>query len=96
MMKIKTLESVDAAIRTLSPDERQIVSTWFNNLKNWENDESTRKVSKPTADPEVRVLNTADDIRIFFTIDPEAKEITVLDIAKPSRLKTIEMKTIAE
>jgi len=96
MMKIKTLESVDAAIRTLSPDERQIVSTWFNNLKNWENDESTRKVSKPTADPEVRVLNTADDIRIFFTIDPEVKEITVLDIAKPSRLKTIEMKTIAE
>jgi mRNA-degrading endonuclease RelE of RelBE toxin-antitoxin system len=95
-MKVIQDPSVDAAIRTLSDEDRRKVSVWLTRLKNWENDEHTRKISKTTVDKSVHVLNTTDDIRIFFKLDQEAKEITILDIAKPSRFKNINVKTAAE
>ena len=87
-MKLVKLHSVEAAIRTLSQQERQRVFAWFIHLANWENDPHTREMSKPSVDNDVYVLNTSDDIRIFFKLDLEKKEITVLDIAKPSRFAT--------
>ena len=44
-------------------------------------------MSKLSAYDDVLVLNTSDDIRIFFKLDPNMQEITVLDIAKPSRFQ---------
>ena len=87
-LSVQKTQSIDAAIRTLSDEERQKVFAWFTHLRNWENDEHTRKMSKRTADKDVHVLNTSDDIRIFFRLDPDKNEITILDIAKPSRFAT--------
>src|SRR5579859_5633158 len=78
-MKLVKPHSVEAAIRTVSQQERQKVLAWFTNLANWENDPHTREMSKPSVDNDVYVLNTSDDIRIFFKLHLEMKEITVLD-----------------
>jgi len=78
---------VDAGVKTLSPDERQKVFAWFAHLGNWENDEHTRSISKPTIQKDVYALNTSDDIRIFFKLDLANHVITILDIAKPSRFE---------
>jgi hypothetical protein len=40
-------------------------------------------------DKDSYVLNTADDIRIFFNLDLASNEITVMDLAKPSRFKAV-------
>ena len=88
-MNVNKLQSVDAAIRTLSQEERQKVHAWLRHLENWENDEQVRRMSKPTTDSHVYVLNTSDDIRIFFNLDLQNKEISVVDIAKPSRFDKV-------
>jgi hypothetical protein len=86
-MNVIKMRSVDAAIRTLSEREKKKVFAWFNQLANWENDPHTREISKPSIYDDVYVLNTSDDIRVFFKLDLQKKEITVLDIAKPSRFE---------
>lgn len=88
-MKVSKQRSVDAAIRTLSEEERRKVFAWLDHLENWENDEQVRKMSKQTICKDVYVLNTSDDIQIFFKIDINGKEITVIDIAKPSRFQNV-------
>lgn len=86
-MKITKLRSVDAAIRTLDFEDRQKVLAWFTHLENWENDEHTRNISNRTVEKDVYALNTSDDLRIFFKLDVQNQEITIVDIAKPSRFK---------
>ncbi len=88
-MKVSKQRSVDAAIRTLSEEERRKVSAWLLHLENWENDEQVRKMSKRTIYQDVYVLNTADDIRIFFKLDIQNNEISIIDIAKPSRFENV-------
>ena len=44
-------------------------------------------MSKPMIYKDTYVLNTSDDIRIFFTLDAKKKTITIVDIAKPSRFE---------
>jgi mRNA-degrading endonuclease RelE of RelBE toxin-antitoxin system len=91
-MDVKILTPVNSAIGTLSATERQKVISWFDHLKNWESDEPTRKMAKTTAYQDVFVLNTTDDIRIFFSLDSEKRAITVLDISKPSRFEVLHEK----
>ena len=91
-MKVIMPASVTAAIKTLGSEESRKVLSWFDHLKNWENDEHTRDMAKPTIYHGVFVLNTTDDIRIFFNVDSEKQSITVLDIAKPSRFEVIREK----
>jgi hypothetical protein len=88
-MKVSKLRSVDAAIRTLDESERRKVFAWFDHLGNWENDAHIRKMSKLTMDKDLYVLNTSDDIRIFFKLDVPRQEISVIDIAKPSRFANV-------
>jgi hypothetical protein len=88
-MKVSKYRSVEAAIRTLDEEERQKVFAWFAHLENWEKDEHIRNMSKPTGQKNVYVLNTSDDIRIFFVLDAKRHEISVIDIAKPSRFENI-------
>jgi hypothetical protein len=88
-MDVEQIPSVDAALRTLGDEERRQVIAWIDNLRNWDNDPHTRKISKPTgAVPNVYFLNTSDDVRIFFKLDSKRNQITVVDIAKPSRFAT--------
>ena len=88
-MKVITHRSVDAAIRTLDESERRKVFVWLQHLENWENDAHVRQMSKLTRHEGVLVLNTSDDIRIFFKLDPAKKEISVIDIARPSRFANV-------
>jgi mRNA-degrading endonuclease RelE of RelBE toxin-antitoxin system len=88
-MKISKSRSVEAAIRTLDEEERRKVVAWLAQLANWESDEHIRKMSKPTGHENVHVLNTSDDLRIFFELDSKKNEISVLDIARPSRFENI-------
>jgi hypothetical protein len=87
-MNVKKSPSVDFAIRTLHPAERKKVFAWLDHLANWENDQHTREESKPSIYKDVFVLTTSDDFRISFSLDIEKKEITVLDITRPSRFAT--------
>jgi mRNA-degrading endonuclease RelE of RelBE toxin-antitoxin system len=88
-MKVSKQRSVDAAIRTLSEEERRKVHAWLDHLKNWENDEHVQKRSKRTIYQDIYVLNTSDDLRIFFKLNLQDNEIWVIDIAKPSRFENV-------
>ncbi len=88
-MKVSRPRAVDAAVRTLDESDRGKVFAWFQHLENWQIDEHVRTMSKPTGTADVYVLNTADDIRIFFELDLAKNEISILDIAKPSRFANV-------
>ena len=45
-------------------------------------------MSKRTIYQDVYVLNTSDDIRIFLSL-VQNNEISIIDIAKPSRFKNV-------
>ena len=93
-MEVRFPTPVISAISTLSMAERRKVNSWVDHLRNWENDEHTRSMAKATADRDVLVINTTDDIRIFFTLDSENHAITILDIAKPSRFEVTREKAV--
>jgi mRNA-degrading endonuclease RelE of RelBE toxin-antitoxin system len=84
-MEIRKTPAVYAALRTLAEDERRKVFSLFDHLGNWENDAHLRNMAKPTTDRDIYVLNTSDDIRIFFDLDEANREIVVVDLARPSR-----------
>jgi hypothetical protein len=88
-MKVNQEQSVHAAVRTLDEEDRRKALAWFQHLGNWENDARVRKMSKPTRDEDVYALNTTDDLRIFFKLDLPKQQITILDIAKPSRFGNV-------
>ncbi|HEX4610236.1 MAG TPA: hypothetical protein VH092_18740, partial [Urbifossiella sp.] len=75
-MKLNKPRSVDAAIRTLGEDDRKKLLAWFQHLENWATDEPVREMAKRTGYQDVYVLNTADDIRIFFKLDLPKGEIS--------------------
>jgi hypothetical protein len=81
MKTVVTTPPVDIALRTLDDDGRQRVHAWFDQLRNWDGDETVRENSYPLKDiPGVYVLRTNTDFRIFFKI--EGDTITILDISK--------------
>jgi hypothetical protein len=86
-MNVIQTPPVEIAIRTLKEEERQRVWAWFDHLRNWENDHSTRKLSHklPSSD-NVYVLKASDDIRIFFRL--EADRIVILDIASKATISS--------
>ncbi len=86
-MNVIKPEYVDTALRTLTVDERRKVFSWFDQLKNWENDEHLRHLAKAMNDDATYALTTPDDMRIFFTLDEAEGEIVILDLARPSRSK---------
>ncbi len=88
-MKFIKNEYIDMALRTLDADERQKVLSWFDHLANWENDEHVRKMAKAMPYQNTFFIDTPDDMRIFFTLDNTAREIVVLDLAKPSRFEAV-------
>jgi mRNA-degrading endonuclease RelE of RelBE toxin-antitoxin system len=85
MKKIVTTPPVDIALRTMDADDVRRVQAWFDHLRNWDGDEYVRSHSHSlTGVPDVYVLKTTTDIRIFFRIDAET--ITILDIARRSAI----------
>lgn len=86
-MKVINTAAVDAALRTFTDEERRKVWAWFDHLKNWENDEHVRKMSRAMDYRDTYALNTSDDIRIFFTLNEAKGEVVVVDLARPSRFE---------
>lgn len=77
--------TVDIALRSLNANNFKRVQTWFDHLKNWENDGFVRSRSHQLEEvPGVYMLKTNSDLRIFFKI--EANTITVLDVATKSTI----------
>jgi mRNA-degrading endonuclease RelE of RelBE toxin-antitoxin system len=90
-MKVVKTRAVDVAVRTLSHEEQRKVFAWFAHLGNWETDELVRNKSKAMIYKDTFVLNTSDDIRIFFTLNEANNEIVIIDLAKPSRFEVAGM-----
>lgn len=84
-MKVIKTRTVELALRTLDENDRRQVFSWFDHLKNWENDEHVRKMVKPTVERDIYALNTSDDMRIFFRLNEAEGEIVIVDLARPSR-----------
>jgi hypothetical protein len=75
-----TKRPVDIALRTLRPEELSRVHSWFDHLKNWDNDAQVRRISHQLPGfKDVYVLTPSKGLRIFFQKDSDG--ITVLDIA---------------
>lgn len=88
-MKIKRTRAVDSALRTLTEEECRGVEIWFDRLAKWEQDELIRKMTRKMPGKETYILNTSDDIRIFFDLKEAAEEIVIVDLSKPSRFATV-------
>jgi mRNA-degrading endonuclease RelE of RelBE toxin-antitoxin system len=80
MKEVVKTPLVDVALRTLDNESRRQVNAWFDNLANWDGDEFVRKHSHILDSlPDVYVLRTSGDLRIFFKI--QGNTLTVVDIA---------------
>jgi mRNA-degrading endonuclease RelE of RelBE toxin-antitoxin system len=80
MKEVITTPFVDVALRTLDNENRRRVHDWFHRLANWDGDELVRNHSYSLDSlPDVHVLKTDSDLRIFFKI--QGNTLTVVDIA---------------
>jgi len=87
MKKIVTTPPVDIALRTMNAEEVRRVRAWFDHLQNWDSDDYVRRRSHSLEEvPDVYVLKTSSDIRIFFRIDGDT--VTILDVAKKAAIYT--------
>jgi mRNA-degrading endonuclease RelE of RelBE toxin-antitoxin system len=81
MKQVVITPPVLVALRTLDEENRRKVHAWFDHLANWDGDEFVRSRSHGLeSSPNVYVLKTSTDLRIFFTIANNT--ITIIDIAK--------------
>ena len=85
MKKVVTNPLAEIALRGLDNEDGRQVHTWFDRLRNWDNDEFVR-----THSPRLEGIagapcsSTTSDIRIFFRID--GNTITVLDVARKAAI----------
>lgn len=89
-MNVAVTNAAKIAVTGLPDDERRRVHAWFDHLKNWPTDREVQKNSTrvlPEQEPNVYVLRTTSDVRIFFTVDDD--EITVVDVARKDALRTV-------
>jgi len=84
-MNVVISESARTALRTLDLDDRRRADSWFDTLRNWENDEFTRNRSQrlEASDP-LYVLPASSDLRILFSVD--ANQIVILDLVRHDTL----------
>lgn len=82
-MQVKLSERVKTALHTLSHDDRENLKTWFGYLENWNEDPfvKARSVMLDVQGKSVYMFRTSTAFRIFYTVDPESKTVTVIDIA---------------
>jgi mRNA-degrading endonuclease RelE of RelBE toxin-antitoxin system len=80
MKEIVITPSAKISLRTLEDKNRRRVLAWFDQLANWDADESVRRHSRSLDSmPGVYMLVTRTDYRVFFRID--GNTVTILDIA---------------
>lgn len=89
-MNVAVTNAAKIALTGLPDDERRRVHAWFDHLRRWETDPAVQKNSTqllPDEEPNVYVLRTTSDVRIFFTVNDD--EITVVDVARKDALRTV-------
>ncbi len=80
MKKVVIELPVEMALRTLDAKDRRKVQAWLDRLKNWDGDEYVRSHShRLDSIPNVCVLKTNTDLRVFFTI--EGDTVIIRDVA---------------
>lgn len=89
-MNLEIGHAADIALQTLGDEDRRKVFAWFDHLRNWENDDFVRsksvRLNLPDS-PNVYLLRTSTDIRLFFLL--HADHIEVIDIARNDSLRTM-------
>ncbi len=82
-MQVILSERVKTTLSTLSRDDRERVQAWFGYLRNWEEDPfaKSQSVTLNVQGQSVNLFRTSTDVHIFYTVDPQNKTITVVDIA---------------
>jgi mRNA-degrading endonuclease RelE of RelBE toxin-antitoxin system len=82
-MQVELSERVKTALNTLSRDDRERVHTWFDYLRNWEEDTFVRSQSATlnVQGESVYMFRTSTEVRIFYTVDLQNKIVHVIDIA---------------
>jgi mRNA-degrading endonuclease RelE of RelBE toxin-antitoxin system len=82
-MQVILSERVKTALNTLSRDDRERVHTWFDYLRNWEEDAfvKSRSVTLNVQGQSVYMFRTSTAVRIFYTVDEQSKTVSVVDIA---------------
>ncbi|MBI1916418.1 MAG: hypothetical protein HYS12_17045 [Planctomycetes bacterium] len=82
-MQVMLSERVKTALNTLSRDDRERVHTWFDYLRNWEEDAFVRSqsVMLNVQGQSMYMFRTSTEVRIFYTVDLQSKTVTVIDLA---------------
>ena|SRR3989442_1314106 len=69
LLSLEITEPARIAYTALGPEDRRVVSAWFDHLRNWRNDEFIRSKSRQLkSDTETYVFQTSADIVIAFKI----------------------------
>jgi mRNA-degrading endonuclease RelE of RelBE toxin-antitoxin system len=81
-MQVMLSERVKTALHTLNRDDRERVRTWFDYLRNWEEDAFVRSqsVTLNVHGQSVYMFRTSTEVRIFYTVDLQNKTIHVIDL----------------
>ncbi len=81
-MQVLLSDRVKTILHTLSSDDREKVETWFEYLRNWEENGFVRSqsVALNVQGQSVYVFRTSTEVRIFYTVDLQSKTICVRDI----------------
>lgn len=90
-MSVAVSSAAKIALAGLPDDERRRVQLWLEHLRKWGADAEIQEHSTrlfPEEEPNLYVLRTASDVRIFFTVGDD--EITVVDIARRDALRTVQ------
>jgi hypothetical protein len=86
LLNLQITEQAQIACDTLGPEERRLVSSWFDHLRNWRNDNFIRSKSRRLeTDEEVYVFQTSSDLVIAFRIDGD--QVTVLSVFRGDALR---------
>jgi mRNA-degrading endonuclease RelE of RelBE toxin-antitoxin system len=91
-MNVIVSNAAKIAVTGLPDEDQRRVHAWFDHLKNWPADQDVQRNSTrllPDEEPNVYVLRTTSDVRIFFTVD--ANEVTVVDVARKEALRTVKL-----
>jgi hypothetical protein len=82
-MQVVLSERVKTALTTLSRDDRERVNTWFDYLRNWDEDAfvQSRSVELDVNGETVYMFRTSTDARIFYKVDRASGTVSVVDLA---------------
>ena len=82
-MQVQLSERVKTLLNTLSRDDRERANTWLVYLRNWEEDPfvRSRSVTLNVQGQPMYLFRTSTDVRIFYTVNPQTKTVTVIDVA---------------